>query len=108
MRKHNGRAAQPRDDVGHGEGLAGTGHAQQGLEHLAVVNALNQFVNRLGLVACGRVRLYSSKGEPGKVTNCPIFGASITSPISLVIAFMWSLLRVGLSELPELKKCPLK
>ena len=41
-REHDRRPAQPRDHVGHGEGLARAGHAQQGLEHLAVAHALDQ------------------------------------------------------------------
>ena len=56
-RKHNGRAAQAGNHIGHGEGLARTGHPQQGLKYLAVVHALHQLVDGLGLVARGRIGL---------------------------------------------------
>lgn len=39
------------DDVGHGKCLAGTGHAEQGLVLVAGLDRLQEFRNRLGLVA---------------------------------------------------------
>jgi len=50
-REHDGRAPQAGDHVGHGEGLARARHAQQGLEHLAIVDALDQLTDRLRLIA---------------------------------------------------------
>ena len=41
------------DDVGHGEGLAGAGDAQQGLVAVALAEAGHQLLDRLGLVAGG-------------------------------------------------------
>ena len=41
------------DDLGHAEGLAAAGYAQQGLAALPVVKALHQLGNGLGLVALG-------------------------------------------------------
>ena len=49
-RKHDGRAAHAGDHVGHREGFARAGHAQQGLEHLAIVQTLYQLCNGRGLV----------------------------------------------------------
>ena len=65
-RKHNGRAPQTRNHIGHGEGLARAGDAQQGLKHLAVVHAFDQLVDRLGLVARRRVRLVELKRRVGE------------------------------------------
>ena len=56
-REHDGRAAHLRDDVGHREGLAGAGDAQQRLEGEAVLHALAQLRDGRGLVARRRVRL---------------------------------------------------
>ena len=74
VRKHNRRAAQARDHIGHGEGLARARNAQQGLEHLAVVDAFNQFVNGLGLVACGWVGLVELEGRVGEGDELASFG----------------------------------
>jgi hypothetical protein len=54
------------DHVGHGEGLARAGDAQQGLEHLAVVHALHQLVDRRGLVARRRIGLEQLERRIGK------------------------------------------
>ena len=64
--KHDGRAAQAGNHIGHGEGFARARHAQQGLEHFAVVHAFHQLVNRLGLVTCGRIRLVQLERRVGK------------------------------------------
>ncbi len=56
-RQHQRRAAQPRDHIGHGVGLARAGDAEQGLEREAVVEALGQQADRLGLVSRRRKRL---------------------------------------------------
>jgi hypothetical protein len=45
------------DDVGHRVGLAGARHSKQGLEGQAVLHALDQQADRLGLVAGRRKRL---------------------------------------------------
>jgi hypothetical protein len=56
-RQHQRRPAQPRDDIGHGVGLARAGDAEQSLEREAVVEALGQQADRLGLVSRRRKRL---------------------------------------------------
>ena len=48
--KHNRRPPEAGNHVGHGECLARAGHAQQGLEHLAVDDSFDQFVYRLWLI----------------------------------------------------------
>ena len=70
-RKHNGRASHAGDHIGHGVGLARAGHAQQGLEHLAVLQALHQLFNRLGLVPGRRVGLVQLKGRVGELHKSP-------------------------------------
>ena len=55
--EHNGRATQAGDHIGHRERLARAGHAQKGLEHLAIEHALHQFVDRHRLVAGWRIGL---------------------------------------------------
>ena len=52
----DGRPPEPGDDVGHGEGLARAGDAQQRLEDFAVAHALDQLLDGGRLVARGRVR----------------------------------------------------
>ena len=64
-RKNDGRPTQACNDIGHGEGLAGAGDAQQGLKHLAIHNACNQLVNGCRLVARWRVGLVKLKGGAG-------------------------------------------
>ena len=74
-RKHDGRAPQAGDHIGHGEGLARAGHAQQGLKHLAVVHAFHQFFNRRGLVSGWRIGLKQLKRRAGithKMTRRPL------------------------------------
>ncbi len=60
-REHQRRAAEPRDDVRHGVGLAGPGHPEQRLEREAVADAFDELVDRLGLVARGLVELLQAK-----------------------------------------------
>jgi len=55
MRNDQGGPAVAGDDVGHGEGLAGAGNAQKGLEFIATFEALGQLPDGLGLVAPGLV-----------------------------------------------------
>ena len=50
-RQHQRRPLLRGDDVGHGEGLARAGDAQQHLVALAVRHALDELADRLGLVA---------------------------------------------------------
>jgi len=50
---HQRGALHPLDDVGHGEGLAGAGDAQQGLVPVAALQSLHQPVDGLRLVAHG-------------------------------------------------------
>ena len=65
-REHQRRAAEPRDDVRHGVGLAGPGHPEQRLEREAVADAFGELVDRLGLVARGLVELLQAKRTVGK------------------------------------------
>ncbi len=52
VRRENERRALRRlDHLGHGEGLAGTGHAQQDLRAIVALHALDQVLDRLRLVA---------------------------------------------------------
>src|SRR5690606_37340002 len=48
-------AVAPRDDVGHGKGLARARYAQQGLVLFTTKDALCQLFNCCGLVSCGFV-----------------------------------------------------
>ncbi len=48
--------AELGDHVGHGVGLAGARHPQQGLEHQPIVDALGQLADRLRLIPAGRER----------------------------------------------------
>ncbi len=52
-RQHQGRALQFGDDVGHGEGLARAGDAEQHLIALVRLQPRDQFVDGLGLIAGG-------------------------------------------------------
>ena len=49
--QHKGRPVDARDDVGHGEGLARTGDAQQRLVMVAAQKPLDQSVDGLRLIA---------------------------------------------------------
>ena len=51
--QHQSGALNSLDDVGHGEGFAGAGDAQQGLVLMAALQPRNQRVDGLGLVAGG-------------------------------------------------------
>ena len=74
-REDDGRPSQARDDVGHREGLARPGDAEQGLEGQAVVDALDQLRDRGRLVAGRRIGLEELEGRAGKATNSPAVGA---------------------------------
>jgi hypothetical protein len=65
-REHDGRAAGARDHVGHREGLARAGHAQQRLEGQTVADALHELGNGLGLVAGRGVGLQQLERRVGK------------------------------------------
>ena len=70
--KHDGRPTQPRDDIGHGEGFSGTGHPQQGLEHLAILHPGYQLIDGAWLVPGRRIRLVQLKWRiviPNKSTG---------------------------------------
>ena len=60
---HQRRALQFPDDIGHGEGLSGSGDAQQHLVFLLFFNTLDQFLDRLGLVTPGAVIRFKQKGN---------------------------------------------
>ncbi|OIQ81554.1 hypothetical protein GALL_366800 [mine drainage metagenome] len=64
-RHDNGRPAHLRDDIGHGVGLAGTGHAQQGLEAQATPDAVRQLFDGRRLVAGRWERLMQFKAAIG-------------------------------------------
>ena len=53
MRHDDRRTLQPLDYVGRGKGLALSGYAEQGLVHEPVLDALNQCIDCLRLVAGG-------------------------------------------------------
>ena len=71
-RKHNGWAAHAGDHIGHGVGLARAGHAEQGLEHLAILQTLDQLRNRLGLVPGRWVGLVQLKRRIGELHKSPL------------------------------------
>ncbi len=54
VRDHQGRLLNGIDDIGHGEGLAGSGHAQKRLVGGARLQAFKQFLYSLRLIASGR------------------------------------------------------
>ena len=60
-RKDQGRSLHGLDHIGHGEGLAGTGHTQQGLVGQPVLQALDQGRDSLRLVT-GRTVIPISAG----------------------------------------------
>jgi hypothetical protein len=76
-RQHQRRATQPRDHVGHGVGLARAGDAEQGLEREAVVEALGQQADRLGLVAGRRKRLVQAPRLPANSTTLPFSSTNL-------------------------------
>lgn len=55
---HQRRPVQGLDDIRHGEGLAGAGHAKKRLELIALLKAVHQLSNSRGLVAGGGVFRY--------------------------------------------------
>ena len=55
MRQNQGRLLVVLDDIGHGESLAGAGHAEQRLLTLARVEAVAKLLDRLRLVARGAI-----------------------------------------------------
>ena len=60
--KDDGWPAQAGNDIGHGEGFARAGYAQQGLVNLAVFNAFDQLRNGRWLIARRRIGLKKLKG----------------------------------------------
>ena len=60
--QHEGGLAGRGDHVGHGEGLARSGNAQQDLVAFAVGHALEQLADRLGLIARRRVIRHQLEG----------------------------------------------
>ncbi len=52
---HQGGFAHRRDEIGHGKGLAGAGHAQQCLKAISPAHALNQSRDGFGLISPGYV-----------------------------------------------------
>ena len=76
-RKHNGRTPQTRNHVGHGEGLARAGHAEQGLEHFTVFHTTHQLADSLRLVTGRRIRLVQLERRIGiahKRSRTHLFG----------------------------------
>ncbi|MNM65456.1 hypothetical protein D3C81_769030 [compost metagenome] len=65
-REHDRRPSHPGDHVGHGEGLARPGHAQQCLVRQAVLDPLHQLADRFRLVSGGRERLVQLERGAGK------------------------------------------
>ena len=65
-RHHDGRPPGARDHVGHGEGLAGAGHAQQRLVRQTVLDALHQLRDGRGLVARRFERQVQQVGAVGE------------------------------------------
>jgi hypothetical protein len=74
MGQHQGRTPAAGNHVGHGVGLAGAGHAQQGLEHQTVVDALHQLADRLRLVAARLERLMEPERAPVEKHYAPAVG----------------------------------
>ena len=60
--KNDGRAPLPGDHIGHGEGLARAGHAQQGLVGQAVFDAFALLRDGGGLVTRRGIRLVQLEG----------------------------------------------
>ncbi len=58
------RAVERLDDIGHGEGLPGTGHAQEGGVILPGTDPPDQLLDRLGLIAERGVGAMELKGHP--------------------------------------------
>ena len=63
VRDDERRPVDPGDDVGHGEGLAGAGHAEQHLAAGPRRRAPDQLLDRLRLVAVGLVRRPTSLND---------------------------------------------
>ena len=53
MTKHQGGLIDVGNDIGHGEGLAGTRHSEQHLRLVAAPDAVGKLADSLGLVARG-------------------------------------------------------
>ena len=66
-REHERRALDACDDVGHGEGLAGAGDAEERLVLVAAAQAVDELVDGLGLVAGGL-----EVGDEFEVGHCMI------------------------------------
>ncbi len=78
VRYDQSRLVQCLDDVGHGEGLAGAGDAQQGLELVAFLEALHQLCDCPGLVA--RRLVFGMKLERFLFDECSLFILHQISP----------------------------
>src|SRR5690606_15758231 len=63
------RAAEPGDHVRHREGLARAGHAEQGLEAQAVLDSLDERVDRARLVASRGKRLVQLEWTAGEANE---------------------------------------
>ena len=53
MGENQGRFVPGLDDVGHGEGFSGAGDAQKGLVFVALLEALDEAGDGIGLIASG-------------------------------------------------------
>ena len=73
-RKHDRGAAHAGDHIGHREGLARAGHAQQCLVGQAVLDAFAQQVDRLRLVARRRIGLEQLERRIGVADEHPLGG----------------------------------
>ena len=78
VRYDQSRLVQCLDDVGHGEGLAGAGDAQQGLELVAFLEALHRLCDCPGLVA--RRLVFGMKLERFLFDECSLFILHQISP----------------------------
>ena len=73
-REHERRATGAGDDVGHRVGLARAGHAEQGLEGQAVLDAFDQLGDRRRLIAGRRERLMQPERTPLESDERRFFG----------------------------------
>src|SRR5207302_11384097 len=65
-REHERRPPEARDDVRHGERLPGARNAEQGLVREPIADALDELVDRLGLIAGRRKRLGQTERAVGE------------------------------------------
>jgi hypothetical protein len=76
------------DNVGHGVGLARAGDAEQGLERQAVVEALGQQADGLGLVAGRRKRLVQAPRTARKLDH-PALQFMTISAKTYPLVYLW-------------------